>query len=74
MKRALERHETGEARVLPIIVRDVNWKLAPFIKLQALPKDGKAVMEWPSKDAAWRNVSERIERVVEELRKKKRGN
>jgi internalin A len=72
MKRALEWHDAGEARVIPIIVRDVNWKRAPFAKLQALPKDGKAVMEWPSKDAAWRNVSEGIERVVEELRKKKR--
>ncbi|MGH7454472.1 MAG: TIR domain-containing protein, partial [bacterium] len=72
MKRALERHDAGEARVIPVIVRDVNWKRAPFAKLQALPKDGKAVMKWPSKDTAWRNVSEGIERVVEELRKKKR--
>jgi hypothetical protein len=29
-------------------------------------------MKWPSKDSAWRNVSEGIERVVEELRKKNR--
>ena len=71
MKRALERHDAGEARVIPVIVRDVNC--APFAKLQALPKEGKAVMKWPSKDTAWRNVSESIERVVEELRKKKRS-
>jgi internalin A len=64
--------KSKEARVMPVIVREVNWKRAPFAKLQALPKDGKAVMEWPSKDAAWRNVSEGIERVVVELRKKHR--
>jgi internalin A len=70
MKRALERHEQGEARVLPIILREVNWRRAPFASLQALPKDGLAVTKWPDKDSAWRNVSEGIERVVEGVRKK----
>lgn len=70
MKRALERHEKGEARVIPVIVRDCNWRIAPFAKLQALPENGKAVKEWPGKDSAWRNVAEGIERVVEEMRKK----
>jgi internalin A len=73
MKRALERHEKGEARVVPVIVRDVNWMGAPFAKLQALPKDGKAVTKWKDKDSAWRNVSEGIERVVVEMRKKRGG-
>ena len=68
MTRALERHEQGEARVIPIIVRDVNWARAPFGKLQALPKDGLAVTKWPDKDSAWRNVSEGIEKVAEEMR------
>jgi len=70
MKRTLERHQNGEARVIPVIVRDCNWRIAPFAKLQALPKDGKAVKKWPDKDSAWRNVAEGIERVVEEMRKK----
>ncbi len=26
MKRALERHEAGEARVIPVILRPVDWK------------------------------------------------
>jgi internalin A len=69
MMRALQRHENGEAQVIPVIVRDVNWKRAPFAKLQALPKDGLAVTKWPDKDSAWRNVSEGIERIVEEIRK-----
>jgi TIR domain-containing protein len=68
MTRALERHTRGEARVIPIIVRDVDWSLAPFSKLQALPKDGRAVKLWNDRDAAWRNVSEGIKKVVEQLR------
>jgi len=70
MTRALERHENNEARVIPVIVRDCNWRIAPFAKLQALPKEGKAVKKWPDKDSAWRNVAEGIEKVVEEIRKK----
>ena len=70
MTRALERHERNEARVIPVIVRNVNWTRAPFAHLQALPTDGKAVKKWSDRDTAWRNVSEGIERVVEEIRKR----
>ena len=57
-------------RVLPfpVILRDCSWHGAPFGKLLALPKDGKPVMSWANKDAAWRNVAEGIELVVQELR------
>jgi internalin A len=71
MKRALERHEAGEARVISVIVREVNWGKSPLAKLQVLPKDGKAVDRWSNKDSAWRNVSEGVERVVDELRSKR---
>jgi internalin A len=69
-KRALERHRTHATRVVPVIVRDVNWKLAPFAELQALPRDGKAVELWPNRSSAWRDVSEGIERIAGDLRKR----
>ena len=69
MERAVERHAKGEARVIPVIARDVSWRTAPFSDLQALPKDGLAVELWANRDSAWRNVSEGIEAVAEELRK-----
>jgi internalin A len=72
MGRALERHEKGEACVIPVIVRDVSWRIAPFAKLQALPKDGRAVARWRDRNTAWRNVSEGVERVIEEMHKKER--
>jgi internalin A len=53
-------------------VRDVNWHAAPFGKLQALPRDGRAVTLWDNRDSAWRNVSEGIERVINELREGRR--
>lgn len=67
MKRALERHDAGEARVIPIILRKVDWEGALFGKLQALPKDGEAITSWPNRDEAYSNVAEGIRNAVEEL-------
>ena len=71
LKRALERHEAKEARVVPIIVRKVAWHSAPFGKLQALPADGKVVDRGTggpaSRDAAWTAVAEGLEKALREL-------
>ena len=74
LKRALERHEASDVRVIPVIVRDVNWQMAPFAMLQSLPKNGKAVMLWPNKDSAWRNVAEGIEKAIEKILARRENN
>src|SRR5438876_2547858 len=57
MRRAIERHERGEAKVIPIILRLINgWQDTPIGKLQALPKDAKPVVDrrrWPTVDYAF---------------------
>ncbi len=67
MARALERDKAGEARVIPVIIRPVDWKGAPFRNLKALPKDGKPVTKWGNRDEAWANVAEGIRAAVEDL-------
>lgn len=67
LNRALERQAKGECRVVPVIIRDANWHLAPISGLQALPKDGKPITTWPNKDKAWRSVAEGLERVIRTL-------
>ena len=68
MKRALERQEAGEARVIPILVRPVDWTGAPFAHLQVLPTDAKPIVSWPDKNTALADVAAGIRRViVEEL-------
>lgn len=71
MQRALARHAAGEARVIPIILRPVDWKHDPVIRnLQALPTDGKPVTTWPgspSYDAAFADIAQGIRVVVEDL-------
>src|SRR5947209_18446812 len=65
MQRALERHDRGEAHVIPIILRPTMWKGAPFSKLQALPKDAVPVTIWQNQDEAFLNVVEGIHHVIE---------
>ena len=67
MKRALEREAAGEARVVPILVRPVDWKSTPFAHLQALPTDAKPIVSWRDKDTALTDVVAGIRRVLEDL-------
>lgn len=35
----MQRHQAGLARVIPILLRAVDWKGAPFSELQMLPEN-----------------------------------
>jgi hypothetical protein len=70
LTRAMERHDAQQARVIPIILREVDWTGAPFSKLQALPKDAKPVTTWPSQDAAFTDIARGIRQVALELAKR----
>ena len=68
MTRALERHDQGEARVIPVLLRKVDgWQGAPFGKIQSLPTDGKPVTSWNDRDEAFADVARGIRRAVSEL-------
>lgn len=60
MKRAMERHEAGEAIVIPVILRACDWHHAPFGKLLGTPKDGKPVTQWPDRDEAFLQVARSV--------------
>ena len=68
IKYALARHEKGEAKVLPIIVRPVDFSDDPIIsRLQVLPTDGRPVTDrrqWPERDDAWVDVVAGIKRTI----------
>ena len=66
-KTALERHEKGEAVVIPVILRPVDWQSGPFGKLQALPKDGKPVTTFDNRDVAYAEIAAGIRKAIEAL-------
>jgi hypothetical protein len=66
MARAMERHEKGEARVIPVILRPCAWHDLPFGKLLAAPRDGKPVTTRPNIDEAFLDVERAIRAAVKE--------
>ena len=71
MKRALELHHTGQTRVLPILLRPVDWRDAPFATLQMLPTGAKPITTWNNQDEALDDVARGIRDVVNSLRSQK---
>lgn len=67
MNRALERHRSGQARVIPVILRPCDWSHAPFADLLAVPRDGKPVTKWQNKDEAFLDIAKSIRKVIEEI-------
>lgn len=67
MKRAMARHEAGEARVIPIILKPVDWSGAAFGKLQAFPKNAKPVTTWNNRDQAFLDIAQGIRQAATEM-------
>ena len=67
MKRALERHEAGTVRVIPILVRPVYWQGAPFSNLQLLPTEAQPVSLWPNRDAVWLEIVREVHALALDL-------
>ncbi len=66
--RAMKRHDAGEAVVIPILLRPVdNWSNSPFGRLQAMPKDLRAITTWPNPEDAFVEVASGIRQTVEKL-------
>lgn len=65
--RAMERHEAHQARVIPVIIDSVDWRSAPFGRLQPLPNGGKPVKKWGNRNEAFLSVAQGIRTVVKEL-------
>lgn len=70
--RALERHNAGQARIVPVIMRECDWQIPNLKQFKALPLDGKPVISrhWHSPDEAFRNVAECLRQLIENPPKK----
>lgn len=67
LKHAMERHEQGEARVIPIILRSVYWQETPLGKLQALPKGNQPIKSWQDQDVVLTEIERDIREVIKKL-------
>jgi hypothetical protein len=70
---ARRRHENGEARVIPVILRDFDWAYNPLVDLQSVPRDRKDISSFSNKDTAFKEVTTAIREAAEDLRQKRRA-
>ena len=71
VKSAIERHNKGEAKVIPIFLRECDFKDMPFEKLQGYPKDAKPIKSFSEReeDEVFFQVAEGIRKDIEAWRK-----
>jgi hypothetical protein len=63
----MERHESGDAIVIPVILRACDWHHAPFGKLNATPPDGKPISQAADQDQAFLEVAKAIREATKRL-------
>ena len=67
LKQALLRQERSEVPLIPVIVRPADWRDTALGEMQALPRDGIAITEWPNRDRAFLDVVDGIRTVAERI-------
>ncbi|NJM74267.1 MAG: CHASE2 domain-containing protein [Scytonema sp. RU_4_4] len=77
VKLAMERHKAKKARVIPVLLRECNWKDTPFGHLEPLPKrnnrskEDKFIDSLENKDKVFTEVAKGIQQVVKEITRQK---
>ena len=66
--RAMERHSSNRARIVPVLLRAADWKTAPFGHLNALPADGRPILTRADRDSAFLEVAKGIAAFLSEDR------
>jgi TIR domain len=64
LKKAIARHDSGQAVVIPIFVRPCVWEGTPIEKLQGVPPRAKPISKWPDKHEAWTQVAIGIQKSL----------
>ena len=68
MPRAIQRATSGEALLVPVLVRPVDWQGTDISAFQALPIDATPISKWSDRDDAYISVSTGLRRTMEDWR------
>src|SRR5260370_23575017 len=64
MMRALQRRKRDHIRVIPIMLRPVDWEMLPVSELQVVPTNGKTVTSWRNRDDAYLLIAKEIRKII----------
>ena len=67
-KRALERHQAGEAKAVSIILDHCDWLNTPLKDFVALPNDGVPVVKHPNHNEAFHQISQELRRLLSAMK------
>ncbi len=74
MQRAIQKHEDGTAKVIPVILHPCDWRSTPFGRLLATPKDGKPISRYPPNyHDAFLEVVNVVKQAVREINPESHG-
>jgi tetratricopeptide (TPR) repeat protein len=76
LTQAMKRHKSGEALVIPLILKPCMWHPIPvgemtLGELQALPKDAKPVTSWKDPDEAYTNIAQGLYEKILQLQQER---
>jgi hypothetical protein len=60
---ARQRHARGQTLILPVILRPVAWQETSLGSLQALPGGGRPLVDWPTHDHGWHEVTRHLRQL-----------
>lgn len=65
---ALDLHDSGLACTIPIILKPCAWQETVLGRLQAIPRDGKPIVERTEREEAWADAAREISLLVNRIR------
>ncbi len=65
---ALEREQTGQTKVIPIILSDCLWEDTDLAKFNPLPEKGQPISQYQLQDEVLAEIGRSIRDVVNDLR------
>ena len=70
IKRAIEKHQKGEAVIVPVIIKYCDFSSLPLNEFQALPKNVRPIEDWSPRNKGWLDVTNQLKVVIKNFKHK----
>jgi DNA polymerase III delta prime subunit len=64
MQQALARHQAGQVRIVPVLLRPCDWQSTAVGQLQCLPRNGRPVTTWENREAALHAIAQELRQLI----------
>jgi hypothetical protein len=64
---AMQKYKSGKCRLIPLIIRPVQWQDEPFAILKVLPDNARPVTKWSDRDEALTEIAAGIQEAIQDI-------